>query len=224
MLHKLFESWNLPVSTSHRFEGDTEYFDLVCWPRVQKFLSENCDLADGAQLLPLMELVPPKSQVPHAVARCSDPSRLSKSKKDKIEAAIARAKSEFEDAIQRIQSGIVVLNGLQLQCCQIFWDGDREGRFILIKTRDKADFDIANELIHEEWSSLTIRNSSGTYGFSQIVGTIYSWENKFIRVNLSDMEHAMFDPYREVIVRAFAGLQLYGSCSEAELLLPAFEL
>lgn len=39
-----------------------------------------------------------------------------------------------------------------------------------------------------------------------------------------DTEHAMFDPYREAIENAVQGLRLYGSCDEAVLMSPAFDL
>jgi hypothetical protein len=157
------------------------------------------------------------------VQRCV-PDRLSAAKKLKLEAAIARAQSEFENSIRGIKAGVRVLNTLQLKSCQILWDKDRESRFVFIETQNKADYEVADEAIGEEWSCCTIRNVCGRYGFSTIVGTVLSWKKKFIRVNLTNTEDAMFDPYREVIDSAFNELRLYGSCDEADLMSSEFDL
>jgi len=224
VLHKLFEFWNLPVSEGHRFEGDTEQFDLVCWPRVAKFIAENSDLTDGAQLLPLSGIMPAPDELLRSRVQRRDPSRLSAAKALKLEAAIARAQSEFENSIRGIMAGVLVLNSLQLKSCQILSNNDRESKFVFIETQTKADYEAAYEVISEEWSGCSVRPACGRYGFSSIVGTILGWKNRLIRVNLMNIEGAMFAPYRDAIESAFNELRLYGSCGEVELMSLEFDV
>lgn len=224
VLHKLFALWNLPISDDHRFEGDTEQFDLVCWPRVEKFIAENSDLTDGAQLLPLSRIMPAAAELLRSRMQRRDPARLSAAKALRLEAAVARAQSEFENSILRIEAGVRVLNSLQLKSCQILWNEDRLSRFIFIEVLNEADYEVADEAIGEEWSGCSIRNACGRYGFCSIVGSILSWKKKFIRVNLTNTEGEMFDPYREAIEGAFNELRLYGSCDEGDLMSPKFDV
>ena len=52
-LHKLFDRWRLSVVPNERFPGDTEYFDIACFARVNAFLQANKDLTSGEELAPI---------------------------------------------------------------------------------------------------------------------------------------------------------------------------
>lgn len=53
ILHRLFDPWNLPVNENNRYSGDTEQFEVECFDRVLKFLTDNSDLTGGASPMPI---------------------------------------------------------------------------------------------------------------------------------------------------------------------------
>lgn len=210
VLHRLFESWNLPVCESGRFEGDTEQFDSACWPRVVQFLSDNSDLTDGSEITPLIGICPVVAEISPNGGQQKSAAGPTAAKQMKLVAAIARAKSEFDNAIQRIESGVQTLNHLQLRSCRILWNEDRRAKFVLVETQNQSDFEGADDVMSEEWAGVSIRYANGQFGVSNIVTTVSSWGKRFIRADLARMDDEMFDPYRDAIETTFAKLRLYG--------------
>lgn len=90
MLHRLFEQWNITPQGGR--EGDTEYFDIQCFPRVINFLNENIDII-GATL----QLIPQKRKN----KRLSGETLINKRKEGKLKRFNEKEK-QFELQLYRV--------------------------------------------------------------------------------------------------------------------------
>ncbi|MFJ1470063.1 GIY-YIG nuclease family protein [Massilia orientalis] len=208
VLHKLFEPWNIPVGEGRRYEGDTEQFDSDCWARVARFIADNSDLTDGAAITPLLDVMR-HSNVPVPRAHQLRGTQLSDAKRKKLAAAIARAKSEFDDGLREIEAGVDKLNSVQLRSCRISSNDGGRTRIILIETLNRGDFESLDEAVCDRWAGLSVRRADGQFGVLSIVPSVCSWESKFIRINLGSMGDEICAPYRDAFEKAIGRLRLY---------------
>ena len=47
ILKRMFHKWNIPFDKKNRYDGDTEQFEMACFPRLVRLLNESADLFDG---------------------------------------------------------------------------------------------------------------------------------------------------------------------------------
>jgi hypothetical protein len=140
ILHRLFKKWNLPIDKKNRYDGDTEQFELACFPRVVRFLNENADLFDGALPQPLPEVQP-------RVAR----AKVTRLNYYEARANAARRRQAAEDEYRRM--AMAALSCGVDQICQMGLEvldkTDAFYPFISIQTTNEALFKRAMAIMEE---------------------------------------------------------------------------
>lgn len=188
ILLRLFKPWNLPVDEKNRFPGDTEHFEVECFDRVLKFLTDNADLSAGSVPEPLPP-PPLRAPTPKNILSKEERQQLRQEREaqDRLNADL-----NFKAGLQDFKRGILQLMDLKLDVLEMRLDHDArfpQNRFILIETNDPDKLKCAKEIIHEMWRHFLLYEQGLHASF--IISATGCWIND---PSTGRIEADIFDP------------------------------
>lgn len=199
IVQRAFEKWNLPYDPKNRYDGDTEQFDIACFPRVRRFLTDITDLLDGALPGPL----PP---VPERIAA----PKLTRAQRQEQRENAARRRQEAEDKY-RIMALAALSCGID-QICQmnleVLVKTDAYFPFITFETPDRERAERALAIM---WDLQMLMWSpehpplTRTYVFRDVYGGWIEKLQKWVGIGILERRESpngpMPDEYLEILDR-----------------------
>jgi len=210
ILHRVFDPWNIR-NDRERFPGDTEQFNVHCFERVVKFLTDNSDLFAGALPIPL-PVMPSKPIEKNNYSL--EERRQIRMERERQEQQLVDQK--FDAAIMQIERGISRLLEMRLDVFEIC---ALPYQFMVIESSKPELFEEALSIVGE-WVSLCFSPKRRRNHWSSIVCSVTSiWDKEVgsgridahISSPITDANRADFD---NEFIRIVEMIPLSISCRE----------